>query len=213
MLSSGRFIALTSLVFLTALALVAAIVSGGGRPAAAATLTVTKTADTADGACDADCSLREAIIAANADTGADTITLPAGTYTRTIAGANEDLAATGDLDIAGGSASGALTINGAGATATIIDGGDLDRVLHVKSGGAVSISGVTIQNGSGGEGGGIYNIGTLTLTNSTVSGNTAGANGGGIYNYSTMTITNSTVSGNTAPVSGAGIYKIGRAHV
>jgi CSLREA domain-containing protein len=41
--------------------------------AAALTLTVTKTADTNDGACDADCSLREAIVAANAAAGADTI--------------------------------------------------------------------------------------------------------------------------------------------
>ena len=208
MLSSGRSIVLTSLVFLAALAVVAAIVSVGGRPAAAATFTVTKTADTADGVCDADCSLREAIIAANASAVADTIELPAGTYTRTIAGANEDLAATGDLDIAGGSASGGLTINGDGAVTTIIDGGDLDRVFHVRSG-TVSISGVTIQNGSGGEGGGIYNVGTLTLTNSTVSGNTAPSNGGGIYNYSTLTLTNSTVSGNAAPTDGGGIYNFG----
>ena len=41
--------------------------------AQAATFTVTKTADTNDGACDADCSLREAIIAANAAVGADVI--------------------------------------------------------------------------------------------------------------------------------------------
>src|SRR3990167_3557631 len=39
----------------------------------AATYTVTKTADTSDGTCDADCSLREAIVAANANAGADTI--------------------------------------------------------------------------------------------------------------------------------------------
>ena len=49
-----------------------------GAPAAvvrgAATIfTVTKTADTADGTCDADCSLREAITAANANAGTDTI--------------------------------------------------------------------------------------------------------------------------------------------
>lgn len=48
----------------------------------AATFTVTKTADTADGTCsNSDCSLREAIIASNALPGADTIILPAGTYT------------------------------------------------------------------------------------------------------------------------------------
>ena len=58
-----------------------ALMVGGlvlGAPAAAVqgaatTFTVTKTADTADGTCDADCSLREAITAANANAGTDTI--------------------------------------------------------------------------------------------------------------------------------------------
>jgi hypothetical protein len=58
-------------------------------------------------------------------------------------------------------------------------------------------------------GGGIYNEGsyaTLTLTHSTVSGNSAGW-GGGIYtSYATLTLTNSTVSGNTAAGFGGGIY-------
>jgi CSLREA domain-containing protein len=89
----------------------------------AATFVVTKTADTNDGTCDSDCSLREAIIAANANPGADVITLPAGTYTLTIPGAGEDGGATGDLDILGD-----LTINGAGASTTIVNGGGLDRV-------------------------------------------------------------------------------------
>src|SRR5262245_10412441 len=60
---------------------------GPGAPAALAspkTYAVTKTDDTADGACDSDCSLREAIIAANAHPGADTITLSAKSYTLTI---------------------------------------------------------------------------------------------------------------------------------
>src|SRR3990172_2832229 len=153
------------------LAAVCLLLLAGDRPAAAANFTVTKTADTADGVCNpADCSLREAIIAANASPGADTITLPAAIYILTIAGANEDAAATGDLDITGD-----LTINGAGAATTIIDGGDLDRVFHVLSA-TVSISGVTIRNGSSEpyyNGGDIYSTGALTLTNSTVSSNTA----------------------------------------
>ncbi|MCI5125183.1 MAG: hypothetical protein D3925_12095 [Candidatus Electrothrix sp. AR5] len=57
-----------------------------------------------------------------------------------------------------------------------------------------------------GAGGGIFNAtnGTLTLINSTVSGNT-GAIGGGIINYGTLTLLNSTVSGNTATDTGGGI--------
>ena len=60
--------------------LVALILSLSLIPEAqAATFTVSKTADTNDGVCDGDCSLREAIGAANSNAGADTISLPAGT--------------------------------------------------------------------------------------------------------------------------------------
>ncbi len=44
------------------LALLGVLVAGGVRPAYGAAFTVTKTADTNDGSCDADCSLREAIV-------------------------------------------------------------------------------------------------------------------------------------------------------
>ncbi|VAW42509.1 hypothetical protein MNBD_CHLOROFLEXI01-1452 [hydrothermal vent metagenome] len=54
-------------------------------------------------------------------------------------------------------------------------------------------------------GGGIYNSGILTVTNSTLSSNSAN-NGGGIYNNSgTTTVTNSTFSGNSANNDGGGI--------
>src|SRR5687768_12251788 len=45
------------------------------------------------------CSLRAAIQEANATGGGDTVALPAGTYTLTLAGTGEDMAATGDLDV------------------------------------------------------------------------------------------------------------------
>ena len=96
--------------------------------------------------------MRDAIIAANANAGADIITLPAGTYKLTIAGTDENAAATGDLDITGD-----LTINGAGAATTIVDGGALDRVFDVISGNVI-FNDMTIRNGSarsGDDGGGI----------------------------------------------------------
>ncbi|HEX7395644.1 MAG TPA: CSLREA domain-containing protein, partial [Anaerolineaceae bacterium] len=178
----------------------------------AAGFVVTKTADTADGTCDADCSLREAIIAANAAAGDDIITVPAGTYTLTIPGTGENAAATGDLDIKSN-----ITINGAGAGTTIIDGGALDRVFEVFRAFTVNISGVTVRNGNltGDDGGGIFNnAGTLTITNSTFSGNSTiyegggfGGAGGGVYTYGgPVTITNSTFSGNSASSQGGGIY-------
>ena len=180
-------------------------------PAFAATFTVTKIADTNDGVCGADCSLREAIGAANALPGADVITLPAGTYTLSIVGAGEDLNATGDLDITGD-----LTINGAG-DATIIDGGAIDRVLTIVLGATVFIDSVTIQNGNPGAGagaGGILNAGTLTLTNSTVTDNTGENFGGGISNSGTLSLTDTTVSdnilgGTNLSGGGGGIFSSG----
>jgi hypothetical protein len=51
------------------------------------------------------------------------------------------------------------------------------------------------------QGGGLYNGGTLTVSNSTLSGNT-GSLGGGIYNYGTLGVSNTTLSGNTGSVGG-----------
>src|SRR5512142_2010103 len=77
------------------------------------------------------CTLRAAIMEANAHPGADTITLPAGTYDLTIRGYDEDAATTGDLDITDN-----LTLIGAGADSTFIVGAkDIfnpnDRVFDV----------------------------------------------------------------------------------
>src|SRR5690349_20199983 len=93
-------------------------------PARAAVFTVTKTADTLDGACNSDCSLREAVTAANSAPGADTIQVGPGVYKLTRLNPFEDAAATGDLDVLG-----ELTILGAGADRTILDGNATDRVL------------------------------------------------------------------------------------
>ena len=57
-------------------------------------------------------------------------------------------------------------------------------------------------------GGGIYSRGTVTVTNSTLSGNSA-IHGGGIINYGTLTVTNSTLSGNSASQKGGGILNAG----
>ena len=172
-----------------------------------------------------DCSLRGAITAANASPGADTITLPSGTYVMTITGFGEDNNAIGDLDIL--ASGGDLTISGAGAGSTIISGlgivMDADRVLHIDPTGAggitVNISGVTIRNGnrytSPPYGGGIYANGdnTVNITDCTISHNRVSiaglsGRGGGIYNDGgVVNITGSTVSENQVTVgSGDAAY-------
>ena len=107
-------------------------------------------------------SLRSAIMAADAKGGSNTISLKSGTYTLTIAGANEDASATGDLDITSN-----LTIKGAGSSSTIIDGNSLDRVIEVLHG-KVNISGVTIENGVANDGAGLMNLGGQVTLSSVV---------------------------------------------
>jgi CSLREA domain-containing protein len=187
---------------------------------AATTISVTSTADSI--ANDGVCTLREAIIATNtqnasgatagecpAGTGTDTIMLPAGTYTLTISGHNEDNAATGDLDIKANT-----TIAGAGQSTTIIDGNQIDRVFDIFTGFSVTISDLTVRNGSPSSpfnGAGIQNRGTLSLTHVSISDNVNGPGGigGGIYNEGALTLNTCTVSGNIAEGNGAGIASNG----
>ena len=142
-----------------------------------------------------DCSLREAIQAANfrapvdacpAGDGHDRILLPAGVYPLQLAGADEDDNRSGDLDIKGD-----LRIDGAGSETTVISGKELDRVLHVQVTATITISGVSIidghapdgvdetegDGGDGAPGGGILNEGVLNLTECALYNNQAGHGG------------------------------------
>jgi predicted outer membrane repeat protein len=82
----------------------------------------------------------------------------------------------------------------------------------ILAGSTVSLTNSTVSGNkaAGGDGGGIMASGkVVTLTNSTVSGNTAGRFGGGIWSSGFVTLTNSTVSGNTAGAEGGGIWSGG----
>ena len=193
-------------------------------PAAAAMFTVNDTADAVDAVLDGNCAtaggtctLRAAIQEANAHSGPDTIMVPAGTYLLTILGRGEDMAATGDLNITDD-----LTIIGAGADRTIVDGNGIDRIFDIELPTSrvaivVAIAALTIQNGNSGpgalaDGGGLYNSGTLTLRNVVVANNTtAAASGGGITNINDITLTDCVVSGNTTATYGGGIDNFGTA--
>ncbi len=158
------------------------------------------------------CTLRAAIQEADATIGDDTITVPAGIYLLTIPGTDEAWATSGDLDITDN-----LTITGAGAAQTIIDGNDLDRVFDHSYAHFFTISGVTIRNGNAlnGTGGGLatvgggilnWGVGITTVNDSVISGNKA-VDGGGIYNISNgiIVLNRTTVSGNTANSNGGGV--------
>jgi len=172
-----------------------------GASPQSSTLTVTKTGDTSDGICDVDCSLREAIAAA---VSGDSITVPAGTYTLTLGS---------QLTI-----DKSLTLNGAGSGDTIVQAATERAVANFSvfnitaSGDNVAISGVTIQHGNPigscptDGGGGVYNRGSLTLTNSTVSRSAAYCAGGIYNNRGTVTLVNSAVNGNIATKDAGGIY-------
>lgn len=212
------------------------------RTAGAATFSVDTFADSnapAQQACTGapnDCSLRGAVLAANALAGTDTINVPAGVYVLTIAG-GEDLSVSGDLDIRD-----SVNINALGAGARI-DGSALvsDKVLEIPVGvvatamlsklafnggqnGGISISAgstaslslcvVENNTNTGGSGGGIVNSGNLTLTLSLVRNNSAASEGGGISNSlgSQLTVDRSNIKLNQSSGSnGGGISNYGTA--
>ncbi len=194
----------------TAILVAAALV--GSKPAGvhAATFLVNGATDEVDaspgdGACATAgdvCTLRAAVQEANETPGRDTITVPAGTYTLTIAGDHEDAAAQDDLDILED-----LTINGAGQATTFVDGGGFTRIFDIiPTDVDVDISGLTVRNGMAPTiGGGIDNHANLTLTDVTITGNT-GPKGGGISNRGDLTLTRVTLNGNTAPSGGGGLW-------
>ena len=145
-------------------------------------------------------TLRAAIQEANAHVGGDTITLPVGTYALTMFGAGEQAAALGDLDLTDD-----VTLTGAGANDVIINGANQDRVFDVMAGVHAKISGVRIVGGlamlSQEDGGGIRNLGMLTLQNVVLVGNSAAGGGGAIASYganSTLTIDGTTFESNSS---------------
>ena len=112
-----------------------------------------------------------------------------------------------------------LTITGPGASTMAVSGGGTGEVFATNSGTVVTISGLTMEDGdSASFGGGIYNQGTLTVANSSLSGNNGaygpyvGDGGGAIYNLpaGTLTVENSTISNNIAELGG-GIFNSGTA--
>lgn len=173
--------------------------------ALAHTYTVTRTDDPKPDGCKAsDCSLREAVLAANKHPGPDTIVLPhKGPYNLTRALGATDDGTNGDLEITD-----PVTIKHSGAGKATIDAHKHDRVLDISS--STTLSKLVIRNGYTATdlGGGIQiSAGNLTVANSTISGNHSGFFGGGLESFTTgtVTISASTISGNQAVEAGGGV--------
>jgi CSLREA domain-containing protein len=194
-------------IVLAATALVWVATLGAPTPARAADFHVTATAD--EVVDDGECTLREAVIASNTNAAVDTcpagsatdtdhILLAPGRYELTIAGAGEDDAATGDLDILG-----ALSIHGGmidhqvvgTANDTVVDGGGLDRVFDIHEGAETAIFNFLVISGGsapGEDGGGIRHAAAdpapggdcafdrFDIANAVIRDNSA-ARGGGIF--------------------------------
>ena len=185
------------------------LVALGASVAGAETFVVTTETDD-DGPCEpADCALREAVIAANALPGPDTILLSAGTYQLSIQGSAENQSLTGDLDVRD-----ELEILGEDSASTTIVGDGTDRVLQVLSS-SLLISDLTVTGGAAiPAGGGIRaSVSQLTVINCTIRGNSSShGDGGGIYlGVGELVVVHSTVSGNAAGENGfgGGIHAIG----
>src|SRR5436305_3095010 len=170
-------------------------------------------------------SLRDTIAASSA---ADTITFDPSLLGGTLVLTGGELAVTHGLTIEG-------DIDGNGTADITIDAAGSSRVLNVSAA-AAALDGLVITGGNsiygagivtaGGTdltvsnstitdnhvGGGIRNVGSLTLDHVTVSDNTSDADGGGIANAltgATLHVIDSTIANNTAAFNGGGLVNSG----
>jgi uncharacterized repeat protein (TIGR01451 family) len=109
----------------------------------------------------------------------------------------------------------AITIHGNGAIITADPLTPGFRLLEVSNGGDFTADHVALNHGdvgTSGAGGDLYNLGIVTLTNSTISNGNAAA-GGGIASESgtSLTLTSDSISDNTSQALGGGIERAGTA--
>jgi IPT/TIG domain len=154
-------------------------------------------------------SLPWAVLHANSDSSNASITFSPSVFYN---GATVTLAATLTLTNTAHS----ITIDGASFGPISVSGAGSVQDFHINSGVTANILNLTIANGHG-SGGGVYNAGTLALTNDIVTGNSSSNDGGGLYNTGTANLTDVTLSNNSAPGSGlhggGGAYNTGTMRV
>ena len=180
-------------------------------------------------------SLREAIAEARTMPGHDEISFDAGLLDdqgavtlRLLSGElaiGSDLSISGDVD---GDGIGDVTLDARGEsrvfliTAGAIDLEDLTISrgnssgsgggLHVSEGAEVNLDRVIVSgNSTNFDGGGVFNLGALTLTDSLVTDNAALSEGGGLHNEGELVLIRSTISQNSTIANGGGLQNAGTA--
>jgi len=161
-----------------------------------ATITVSSNADAGAG------TLRQAIIDANASAGDDTINFGI-TGTITLASSLPAIVTA--------TTAGTLSVTGPGSTLLTISGNNKNlQVFKINSGANLSFSGITISGASTSFRGTVENYGTLSISDSTLSGNSSTSRGGAIFNGQefqktpgVLSISNSILSGNSSDRGGA----------
>ena len=190
-------------------ALAALVACTAALPSQGATFVVDRF-DDANGSCDpGDCSVREALLAAETSPGRDTLLLPAGRHLLSIAPVPP-----GGLDPTFGSLdvlSHPVDIRGAEDGETIIDGQGIDRVL-VFLDSVSTVRNVTVTGGlTEGPGGGLASeLSQLEVENVRIVENSAAFSGAGLaVLLGTVTLDHVTISGNQSRHSGGGVYLFG----
>lgn len=217
---------LTGIALIAGLLLGLVMISGfteGILAAPGATITVTSLDDSGPG------TLRQAIVDASAG---DTIDFAlSGTIylashlvidkELTIDGSGQTVAVSGDTGNDGSPdvkvfeiwSIGALTLTHMTVTSGMATGGDGSGDgggVYVEPGATLTVQDSTFSgNSSDVDGGAIFNAGTLTISNSTIIGNSSSDDGGAIYNEGPLTISNSTITGNSADTNGGALYNAG----
>jgi CSLREA domain-containing protein len=209
------------------------LAAGAAGTAQAASITVNSNADNATGG-NAQCTLREALNNANANadtTGGDCVA-GSGADTIQFSLPNPSTITLGGTQL---SVTDSVTISGPGAAALTISGNNASRIFYVYNNSqalAVTVSGLTLTQGtdpigaalsskgedvtlssvtaSGNTGDAISVTsgvvsGSLTLTNSTVTGTTAGR-GVRAHHLNSVTFTGSTLSNNNTTLKGGGAF-------
>ncbi len=221
--------------------------AAGATPANASTFLVNRVYDAADtnladGVCDvspsagSQCTLRAATQEARISLEGDTIVLPYGTITLTLGAPDEDLSASGDLDLWGdivitGQLSGARTVirgeenwedrifetRGPGGDTILLQRVVIEGGETAQGGGLrlidddVTLIDCEVRDNHGEDGGGIYlDSGRLELVATSVRSNSASSNGGGIFAWSDaeVVLERSLVAQNASNSDGGGIYSL-----